>query len=162
MAYGFNDDKSTYDLDAIAGSIATIEASPAVSSHVVGEYVFYDNQLCMVTAAIAAGEPLEVGTNLAATSVGGELGRLNVYSVERVSETVTTGATGNIPTRYLGNGHDHVVAAYATGTSAFLRTWVSPITNHWFFTAVDPNTGTTLNNTSLGITYLVIRISRMS
>jgi len=54
-------------IETIAGSLAMIESSPATTAHVVGEYIVYNGKLYKVTAAIAAGQTLTVGTNIAAT-----------------------------------------------------------------------------------------------
>lgn len=53
----------------LAGSLATIETSPATANHSVGEYIVYNGQLYKVTTAITAGQSLTVGTNISATSV---------------------------------------------------------------------------------------------
>lgn len=60
-----------------AGSIATVEKSPAVANHSIGEFILYGGDLYEVTSAIAAGETLVVGTNIAAASIGDELSALN-------------------------------------------------------------------------------------
>lgn len=60
-----------------AGSIATVEKSPAVANHSIGEFILYGGDLYEVTSAIAAGETLVVGTNIAAASIGEELTALN-------------------------------------------------------------------------------------
>lgn len=60
-----------------AGSIATVEKSPAVANHSIGEFILYGGNLYEVTAAIATGESLVVGTNIAAASIGEELTALN-------------------------------------------------------------------------------------
>lgn len=74
-----------------AGSIATVEKSPAVANHSVGEFILYGGNLYEVTAAIATGESLVVGTNIAAASIGEELSALNngLPHIESGYETVT-------------------------------------------------------------------------
>lgn len=64
-------------LETAIGSVATIETSPAVATHAVGDYVFYNGQMYKVIAAIAVGETLTADTNIEATSVGEELTALN-------------------------------------------------------------------------------------
>lgn len=54
----------------LAGDIATIETSPSTASHSVGELLVYNDQLYIVTSAIASGESLVVDTNIEATSIG--------------------------------------------------------------------------------------------
>lgn len=59
---------------ALAADIATVETtSTASKAYSVGEYLVYNNQLYRVTASIASGGTLTVGTNISATSAGGEL-----------------------------------------------------------------------------------------
>lgn len=62
------------------GNLATIESSPATAAHAVGDYVVYNGQLYKVTAAIAAGETLTVGTNIEQTNLSNEL---PIYSANR-------------------------------------------------------------------------------
>lgn len=59
------------DIEALAGSLATIESSPATAAHAVGEYIVLNGQLYKVTATIAAGQTLTVGTNITAINNGG-------------------------------------------------------------------------------------------
>ena len=60
----------------LPGSVATVETSPAVANHSVGEFILYGGQLYSVTAAISVGESLTPGTNISATSAGAELSTL--------------------------------------------------------------------------------------
>ena len=64
-------------VEDLAGSVAVIETSPTTATHAVGSYIVYNGQLYEVTAAIAVGETLTVGTNISATTVGAELTSLN-------------------------------------------------------------------------------------
>lgn len=57
----------------LPGSVATVETSPAVANHSIGEFILYGGQLYSVTAAISVGESLTPGTNISATSAGAEL-----------------------------------------------------------------------------------------
>ena len=67
--------------NTILGNLATIESSQATAAHAVGEYIVLNGQLYKVTAAIAAGQTLTVGTNIAAVSGGGlnDLANRNVF-----------------------------------------------------------------------------------
>lgn len=56
-----------------AGSIATIESSPATQAHAVGDYIVYNGQLYKVTAAIAQGESLTAGTNIRSSKVADQI-----------------------------------------------------------------------------------------
>ena len=60
----------------LPGSVATVEVSPAVANHAVGDFILYGGQLYSVTAAISVGETLTPGTNITATSAGSELSSL--------------------------------------------------------------------------------------
>ena len=59
-------------------NIAYIETSSTASqAYAVGDYLVYNGQLYVVTAAISSGQTLTVGTNISATTVGSELTALN-------------------------------------------------------------------------------------
>lgn len=75
-----------------------------------------------------------------------------------MATSVTTGTTGNIALPYDNTGKIFIVAPFAAGSNAYLRAWVTGSGNQWYLTAVDPNTGTTINNRSLQIRYLVVTI----
>lgn len=60
-----------------AGSVATIETSPTVAAHAVGDIILYGGKIYEVTAAISIGESLVIGTNIVATSIGDEISALN-------------------------------------------------------------------------------------
>ena len=83
---------------------------------------------------------------------------LNLVSATRMTGQATTGATGNIALGALPNdGMTAVVAPLASGTSTFLRAWVSPTNNTWFLTAVNPNTGEVLSNQSISFRYWLLK-----
>lgn len=83
----------------------------------------------------------------------------DIVSATRVVSTVTTGSTGNIALGYANDGLTAIVAPHASGGTAYLRAWISPASGEWFLTAVNPNTGATINNTELAIRYWVFRFS---
>jgi len=47
------------ETDKILGNLATIETSPAIANHAVGDYIVYNSQLYRVTTAITAGGTLD-------------------------------------------------------------------------------------------------------
>ena len=57
----------------LISSIAFAEQSTAIANHAVGDYIMLNNRLCKVTAAIATGESIIVGTNASYTTVADEL-----------------------------------------------------------------------------------------
>lgn len=63
-------------VEDLAGSVATIETSPATAIHAVGDFILWNGQLYTVTSAIAVGETLTVGSNITATSAGSEITEL--------------------------------------------------------------------------------------
>lgn len=86
---------------------------------------------------------------------------LNLVSATRITGQATTGATGNIALGDLSNdGMTAIVAPLASGTSVFLRAWVSPTNNTWFLTAVNPNTGEILSNQSISFRYWLLKFKR--
>ena len=57
----------------LAGSLAMVETSPAMANHAVGSYLMLNNRLCKVTAAIATGEQIILGSNVQYTTIAEEL-----------------------------------------------------------------------------------------
>ena len=65
MAYGFNDDKTKFDLNTILENFGTVETgSTASQAYVAGDLLVYGSQLCKVSSSIAQGDTLAVGTNI--------------------------------------------------------------------------------------------------
>lgn len=149
--------------DVAASTVATVEStSTASKSYATGDYLVYTGILYKVIADISSGQTLTPGTNISATTAGAELKSLNnglasvnIASVTRITTTATTGSTGNIALPYSNDGKKYVVAPFAL-QNAFLRAWVAQANNSWYLTAVNPNTGATINNTTLDIRYLMI------
>ena len=83
---------------------------------------------------------------------------VNIASVRRSAGTFTTGATGNIATGITNDGLHYVDAPLVSGSSVCLRAWVSATNGGWYLTAVDPNTGVTVNNTQLAIRFLIVTL----
>lgn len=129
MPYGFNEDKSIFDLDSLIGSIATIETSPATVNHAKDTYIVYESQLYKVTQAIAVGEALVVGTNISATTTGAELTSLksglnnhfrqvssgSIYDINEAGIYYLTGAVTNKP---IAGGGVYIIGNLGT-TSEF-------------------------------------------
>lgn len=91
----------------------------------------------------------------AVNEVNNGLTNVNIESVTRITGSFTTDSTGNIALPYSNDGRHYVVAPI-TLNSAYLRAWVSQSNNNWFLTAVNPNTGATINNTQLSVRYLLV------
>lgn len=73
MAYGFNNDKSKYELGDILGDFATVETgSTASRAYGQGHLVVYNQKLYRVIAAIAEGDTFIVDSNIQLTNVGQE------------------------------------------------------------------------------------------
>ena len=61
-------------LDTVLGNFATVESSTTASkAYKIGEYLVLNNLLYRVTAAIASGGTITVGTNVVQTTVGDEV-----------------------------------------------------------------------------------------
>lgn len=75
--------------------------------------------------------------------------------------TETTGSTGNIALSYTNDGYTYIVGAMVSGSNAYIRAWVSSVSGKWYLTAVDPNSGVTINNTSLNLRFLVVKIKTL-
>lgn len=82
-----------------AGSIATVEKSPAVANHDVGDFIIYNKEFYAVTAAITIGDPLTVGTNITLSSVGDELTSLNA-GLSGLGQPVLIGTSATNPTSW--------------------------------------------------------------
>ena len=84
----------------------------------------------------------------------------NLVSIQRIADTATTGTSGNILLPYANDGVTFIVAPHSAGNNVYYRAWVSAANNNWVLTAIDPNTGATINNASLSIRYLVLKLYR--
>lgn len=73
-----------------AGSVATVENAQAVNAHSAGDYILLNSKLYIVTAAVAVGETFVEGTNITATSIGGELKALNNGLTSFGTRTIST------------------------------------------------------------------------
>lgn len=70
----FEDSSGNILLPIPSGATATVETgSTASQAYTVGSFLYFNNRLCRVTAAIASGATLTVGTNLSYTSIGQEI-----------------------------------------------------------------------------------------
>lgn len=74
------------ETDKILGNLATIETSPAIANHAVGDYIVYNSQLYRVTTAITAGGTLD--GKIEEVNIGSLLG------VDYVVEQVKNGSNG--------------------------------------------------------------------
>lgn len=73
MAYGFNDDKTKYELGDILGDFANIEnGSTASRGYRQGHLIVHDLKLYRVISAIDEGDAFVEGTNIQQTNIGQE------------------------------------------------------------------------------------------
>ena len=104
----------------------------------------------------------DISTNTDAISeLNSSLTNTNLLSIQRVTLTETTGSTGNIALSYTNDGYTYIVGAMVSGSNAYIRAWVSSVNGKWYLTAVDPNSGVTINNTSLNLRFLVVKIKTL-
>ena len=118
----------------LPGSVATVETSPAVANHSVGEFILYGGQLYSVTAAISVGESLTPGTNITATSAGAELTTLKNGLTTLTTRknfdyfTFSTTASSNrfiVEKANLPSGFLRPISAFTTGGNANYATQFS-------------------------------------
>lgn len=107
----------------LPGSVATVEAATAVSNHAVGEFILWDGQMYIVTAAISVGEALVPGTNITATSAGAELSALKngLTNILTGSNVITTSHT--ISNAYASKVGNIVVANATLVTTSSVSAW---------------------------------------
>lgn len=72
--------------------------------------------------------------------------------------TGTTGVTGNLSLGLSVNDNMILSAVCTSQNDVFLRTWRASQSNLWFITAINPNTGATVNSTQLTIKYIYAKI----
>lgn len=141
----------------MAGSVATVETSPAVSSHSVGEYILLNGQLYLVTSAISAGETLTPGTNIRAAVIGDTLSELKSGLVVADQDgTVTTSASGTANISSIVPNRTLPVFVRALSASAFCTIMLNTNGTYWI-RAVDWD-GNAIKNTSLQVRVFGIKI----
>lgn len=103
----------------------------------------------------------EVDTALSGKANYSTVYNQNLASITRRAETVTTGATGNIATGVDNDGYYYILCPFVSGNNYKVDCWVSSTNNIFYLTVRDLN-GNTINNTSVDIRYLIMRINRAS
>lgn len=61
------------EVEHVWAQLAPVEQETATANHAVGTYLVLDGTFCKVTTAIAIGETVAIGTNVAATTVAAEI-----------------------------------------------------------------------------------------
>ena len=140
------------------GDIATISTSPTTRSFSKGDYLVYEGTLYKVTANIANGGTLTVGTNITATSAGGELTSLNTALDGLVEIETFTGSTDASGFASLGVSAATytVLSAYCSGSSYMCIPFVASSNNNWRALVMDI-TQTPKASTSVTIKYARIK-----
>lgn len=170
------------------GSMATIELSPVQNSYAVGDFLVWKGQLYKVTAAIASGETLVIGTNIEAVTIGSELTALNngVSRIRNVATLLTERSVPTSNTKYTlsenvsnfaliaivcgwGNGNvlDTVVmpsAVWSSNKTDAMRLWINRQPSANLYVDVKSRTATTLycqsNNTNVSVgVYGILRVN---
>ena len=88
-----------------------------------------------------------------------------MVSAIRYARTVTTGNTGNVSLGVRNDGYNVIVGAHVAGASFCVRAWVAHLNDDnesWYLTVINPNTGATVNNTSVNIRYTLIILKTTS
>lgn len=102
--------------EAIAGSLAAIETSPATANHAVGTYIVYNGQLYRVTTAIVGGTTLN-GKITPATVADTNIDITITYADPSVINTTYSWAIANPITRHV-QGQIYYTAAVTGSLSA--------------------------------------------
>ena len=127
-------------ITAHAGDIATVETTNRASrAYSIGEFLLYNNRLYIVTAAIASGGTITVGTNVSATSAGDQLETLNdninslqgkVFAGNVAAgtdvDTVVSVGIHNLP--YSSGGYPHAPEDKKYGILLVLKGYPSDVT----------------------------------
>ena len=121
------------DAEKILGDFASYEATTTASkAYAVGEYLTYNGTLYKVTAAISSGGTITVGTNVAQTNVGAELGNIEATITDKVlrfDNLAVSAGTGNIATKNdSAITADHVVVECVWGNPSYITTDVTATT----------------------------------
>lgn len=122
------------ETDKILGNLATIETSPAIANHAVGDYIIYDSQLYRVTTAITAGSTLE--GKISETSIASQM---QPYPDYQNRKTLHTGNNKTTNTTVSGTmtqtGFIHVqVTTAATNGAPFMRIAINGFNVYEYFT----------------------------
>jgi len=86
----------------------------------------------------------------------------NLVTIHYHSGTQETGSTGNIATGYTADGKTFLCGAYVTNVACCMRMWVSNSNSKWYLTAINPNTGATLNKVSVSYKYFAVILNSAS
>lgn len=108
----------------LAGSVATIESSPAAAAHSIGDFILWNGTLYSVTAAIAVGETLAVGSNITATTTGEEIQALKNGLTNLVKSTSISGTSngfGNINFSVSGRIIDWAVTSSSVSYTGLIQ-----------------------------------------
>ena len=95
------------NLNALIGSIATIESNPVAANHAVGEFLCINGQVYEVIDTITAGDSIALGENVQVANLGSQITALNKgLTVESTTYSYAGGKVyfkriGNVKTMYL-------------------------------------------------------------
>lgn len=160
-------------VEDLAGSVATIETSPATAVHAVGDFILWNGQLYTVTAAIAVGETLTVGSNITATTVGSELTALTnglndsdttyvrfpdgTMLVHITLNNLKSGDRITYPKQFVSTPHVFFSTNYNTGTTIRCIFTTSSASNTGFdIYAWDTSTNAVSTSTTLSVNILAV------
>lgn len=126
MAEAIEDaEEATANANNAVEYVAPTETSPAAAAHAVGENLIYNGALYEVTAAIAVGDTLTVGTNIAAVpaGLGGEVADLKSAKVNTNQGVAQAG-------KALVVGQDGLVTTASAGISTTVKESLLDLVRH--------------------------------
>ena len=82
-----------------------------------------------------------------------------MYELKRIYGETVTGSTGNIILGINNDGLNFIVAGYCYLQQYSVRPWVTGVSDQWVITVINPNTGDTVNNTTVQYRCLWLRIN---
>lgn len=92
MAYGFNDDKSKFDLNVILDNFGTVETGNTASqAYAAGDLLVYDSRLYRASSSIAQGDTFTVGTNIEEITVAA----VSIMPPDVMQKETVPGASGS-------------------------------------------------------------------
>lgn len=156
---------NTTAISQYAADMASVETSTSASkAYSVGEYLMLAGQLYKVTAAIASGGTLEVGTNISAVNLGDQLKSLNdSLTKNNIGAFVDITSQSTSPNKYTFPSDGYVFSSLSGSGNMYLTLYsasndnqlyygIASAGNNPFIVYVKKGMRIAINNTISGLT----------